>query len=123
MLDLEVPYPQHFPAGGSERFILRYVPGEVAFDLFVPVAAPAARLPFTRMPMPEGAVDEHGELPARERDVYATPGAARVAAPAAHADPPERAPQQQLWLGIRGSNRRHDPATTLARCGRGAKRV
>ena len=68
-VNLEIPETQHRPASLREGLVLPRVASDVPLDLLVPVARPSARLPLTRVSVPERAVDEHGDLPAREGDV------------------------------------------------------
>ncbi len=101
VLNIEIPHPHHLPACRAQRIVLGRVAREVALDLFVPVAAPTARLPLAGMAVPERSIHEHRQPPTRERDVNAAAGAAPVAAPASHPGAPKRVAKQQLWFGER----------------------
>src|SRR5205823_32563 len=123
VLNLEIPYTDHLPASSLERLVLSGITGEVALDLLVPVAAPAARLPLAGMAVPKGAVHQHRESPAGEGNVDAAARAAPVTAPSAQPGAPERAAEQQLRFGVAAADRGHDSAATLARGRRRAERV
>ena len=74
LLNLEVSVSKVMPASFGEFRLLAPVAGDVPLDLLVPVARPAVGLPFARVAMPEGAVDEDGESPACKGNVDTAAG-------------------------------------------------
>lgn len=123
LLDLEVPETQNFPSSLQESLPLRCVASDVSLDLLVPVAIPASWLPLAGMPVPEGAVYEDGELPARKSEIDAAAWRSIVTAVASDAELPKGASQQPLRTRVRSTDARHNPATALRAGWRGAKSV
>src|SRR5581483_1752598 len=123
MLDLEVPQPHNAPTRFDERLVLTLIASHVALDLLVPVAAPAPRLPFAWVAVPEGAVDEHRDFPARERHVDTTARTWPMTPEAAEAGPPQRRTKQALGSCVPAADARHDSPAAVRRSGRRAERV
>lgn len=123
LLNLEIPKSHYAPASLGQGRVLSFVAGDVSLDLLVPVAAPAPWLPLARVAMPERPVDEHGDLPAREGDVYATTGSGPMTPEPPETGPPQRGAEQPLGTRVRAADACHDPAPAFRRGGRGTKRV
>ena len=123
LLNLEIPKSHDPPPSLQEGHVLPLIAGDVPLDLLVPVAAPASWLPLARVTVPEGAVDEDRDLPARERYVDATARTWPMAPKTAEAGAPQRGTKQALGPCVLAANARHDPPPALRRSRRRAERV
>jgi hypothetical protein len=96
--DLEIPDADHGPTVGAQRLVDLPIPCHVVGDLLVPVPARATWSVTGRVPVPERAVHEYGDLQSQPRDVGPACYSADVAAPAITSPSGNSSPSEYRFL-------------------------
>jgi hypothetical protein len=111
--DFEVPDAHDRPAVSPKLAIDPSVSGYVSSDLLVPVSPGATGAMPGRVAVPEGSIDEHGDLECRPCDVWTAGCTGVVAAPASGSKLVKSTAEGYLWVGVALPYRDHDPAPLL----------